>query len=55
LRLSGQTDEHVQEAAAVAQQVVGFSAYLASIGYDVAQFRRELEQAVAFIKKQQGT
>lgn len=46
-------DSHVQEAAAAAGQVVGFSAYLAGIGYSVETFRRELDQAVAYIKSQQ--
>ena len=43
-------DTHVQEAAAAASQVVGFSAYLAGINYSVEQFRQELEAAVAYIK-----
>ena len=52
LRLGGLTDAHVQEAAAVAQQVVGFSTYLPAIGYAVAQFRQELDAAVAHITGQ---
>ncbi len=46
-------DAQIQEAAASAGQVVGFSAYLAGIGYSVEQFRRELDEAVAYIKSQQ--
>ena len=53
LLLSGMDDSHVQEAAATAGQVVGFSAYLAGIGYSVDTFRRELDEAVAYIKSQQ--
>ena len=46
-------DAHVQEAAAVANQVVGFSAYLHGIDYGVERFRRELDQAVEYIKSRQ--
>jgi hypothetical protein len=53
LLLSGMDETHVQEAAAAAGQVVGFSAYLAGINYSVEQFRRELDEAVAYIKSQQ--
>jgi hypothetical protein len=42
-----------QEAAAVAQQVVGFSAYLHGVGYSVEQFQRELDAAVKHIQSQQ--
>ena len=45
-------EAHFQEAAAVAQQVVGFSAYLHGIGYSVEQFQRELDQVVQHIKAQ---
>lgn len=45
-------DEHIQEAAATAQQVVGFSGYLHGIDYSVEQFKRELDEAVAYIKSQ---
>ena len=34
-------------------QVVGFSAYLHSIGYSVEQFKQELDAAVTYIKSQQ--
>jgi hypothetical protein len=44
---------HIQEAAATAAQVVGFSAYLHGIDYSVEQFKRELDEAVAYIKAQQ--
>jgi|DewCreStandDraft_1066081.scaffolds.fasta_scaffold34121_3 hypothetical protein len=47
-------DAQVQEAAATAQQVVGFSAYLHGIGYSVEEFRRELDRAVAHIRAQSG-
>ena len=50
-------DAEIQEASATAQTVVGFSAYLHGIDYDVAQFKRELEAAVAYVKvqmRQQG-
>ncbi len=46
-------DTEVQEAAAAAGEVVGFSAYLHGIGYSVEQFRRELDASVAYIKGQQ--
>ncbi len=42
-----------QEASATAGQVVGFSAYLHGINYSVEQFRRELDEAVTYIKSQQ--
>ncbi len=48
-------DEHITEAAAVAQIVVGNSVYLPSIGYSVEQFQREVDQAVDHIKRQQPT
>ncbi len=48
-------DEHIQEASTTAGQVVGFSAYLHSVGYSVEQFRRELDEAVQYIKSQQPT
>jgi hypothetical protein len=48
-------DAEVQEAAATAQQVVGFSAYLHGAGYSVEEFQRELNQAVAHIKAQSGS
>jgi hypothetical protein len=32
--------------------VVGFSAYLHSIGYSVEQFKRELDDAVRYINSQ---
>jgi hypothetical protein len=54
LRLSGCGDTEIQEAAAAAQQVVGFSAYLHGIGYSVEQFRRELDAAVAHIRSHAG-
>jgi hypothetical protein len=53
LRLSGLGDPHIQEASAAAGQVVGFSAYLQGIHYDVATFQRELDAAVAYLKSQQ--
>lgn len=54
MRLGGLTDAHIQEAAAVAQQVVGFSTYLPAIGYDVAKFRQARDAAVAYLKGQGG-
>jgi hypothetical protein len=45
-------DAHVQEASTTVNLVVGFSAYLHSVGYSVEQFKRELDQAVAYIKRQ---
>ena len=53
LRLSGMGDPQIQEASAVAGQVVGFSAYLHGVNYSVEQFRRELDEAVTYIKSQQ--
>jgi hypothetical protein len=47
-------DAHLQEASEAINLVVGFSAYLHSIGYSVEQFRRELDEAVTYIKRQQG-
>lgn len=47
-------DPHLQEASAAAQMAVGFSAYLHGTNYDVEQFKRELEQAAAYIRSQQG-
>jgi hypothetical protein len=47
-------DKEIQEAAATAQQVVGFSAYLHGMDYSVEQFRTELKAAVEHIKRQQG-
>ena len=46
-------DPQIQEASATAGQVVGFSAYLHGINYSVEQFRRELDEAVNYIKSQQ--
>jgi hypothetical protein len=54
LELSGLDHSHVQEASTTVNLVVGFSAYLHSIGYSIEQFRRELDEAVAYIKRQQG-
>jgi hypothetical protein len=54
LELSGLDQSHVQEASTSVNIVAGFSAYLHSIGYSVEQFRRELEESVAYIKRQQG-
>jgi hypothetical protein len=45
-------DAEVQEAAATAQAVVGFSAYLHGINYSVEQFKAELDASVAYIKSQ---
>ena len=45
-------DPEIQEASMAAGQVVGFSAYLHGINYSVEQFRRELDEAVAYIKSQ---
>jgi hypothetical protein len=53
LRLSGLGDDAIQEASAAAAQVVGFSAYLQGVNYSVEQFRRELDAAVDYIKRQQ--
>jgi len=49
-------DAQIQEASAAAGagQVVGFSAYLHGIGYSGEQFKRELDEAVNYIKRQQG-
>jgi len=52
LRLSGLGDEAVQEAAAAAGMVAGFSAYLHGSNYSVEQFQQELDAAVAYIKSQ---
>lgn len=46
-------DQEIQEASATAQQVVGFSAYLHGMNYDVEKFRRELERAAQHIRAQQ--
>jgi hypothetical protein len=46
-------DAHIQEASAAAGEMVGFSAYLHGINDDVEQFKRELDQASAYIKAQQ--
>jgi hypothetical protein len=43
---------HVQEASTTVNLVVGFSAYLHSIGYSVEQFTRELDAAVRYLKSQ---
>jgi hypothetical protein len=53
LALSGLGEDHLTEAAAVAQIIVGFSTYLPGIRYSVEQFQRELDQAVEHIKSQQ--
>jgi hypothetical protein len=45
-------DAEIQEASATAQTVVGFSAYLHGITYDVEQFKRELDAAVAHVRSQ---
>jgi hypothetical protein len=45
-------DTEIQEVAAAAQQVVGFSAYLHGIGYDLDRFKQELDSAVSHIKSQ---
>jgi hypothetical protein len=45
-------EAHVQEASTTVNLVVGFSAYLHGIGYSVKQFKQELDQAVAYIKRQ---
>jgi hypothetical protein len=50
LRLSGMGEAELQEASAAAQAVVGLSAYLHAIGYDVQKFRQELVAAVEHIK-----
>jgi hypothetical protein len=47
-------DRELQEAAATAQQVVGFSAYLHGMNYSVEQFRAELNAAVEHLKRQHG-
>lgn len=54
LRLGGVTDEQLQEAAAVAGEIVGFSAYLHGVGYDLDRYLRELDEAVNYIKSQAG-
>jgi hypothetical protein len=53
LLLHGLDETHIQEASATAGFVVGFSAYLHGIHYDLEQFLRELGEAVAYIKSQQ--
>ncbi len=45
-------EAEVQEAAAAAGQVVGFSAYLHGVEYSVEQFKQELDAAVAYITSQ---
>jgi hypothetical protein len=45
-------DPQIQEASAATGQVVSFSAYLHGINYSVEQFRRELDEAVTYIKSQ---
>jgi hypothetical protein len=45
-------DREIQEVAAAAQQVVGFSAYLHGVGYDLDRFKQELDSAVSHIKSQ---
>ena len=47
-------DAKIQEGSSAAGQVVGFSAYLHAIGYSVGQFKRELDEAVNYIKQQQA-
>ena len=46
-------DDAIQEASAAAGQAVSFSAYLHGVNYSVEQFRRELDAAVDYIKRQQ--
>ena len=45
-------EAEVQEAAAAAGQVVGFSAYLHGVEYSVDRFNQELDAAVAHITAQ---
>ena len=45
-------EAEVQEAAAAAAQVVGFSAYLHGVQYSVERFKQELDAAVAYITSQ---
>ena len=45
-------EAELQEAAAAAGQVVGFSAYLHGVEYSVEQFKQELDAAVAYITAQ---
>jgi hypothetical protein len=47
-------EAQIQEASASAGQVVGFSAYLHGINYNVEKFRQELDAAVEYIKSQSG-
>ena len=54
MELSGLDHSHLQEASTTVNLVAGFSAYLHSIGYSVEQFRREVDEAVDYIKRQQG-
>jgi hypothetical protein len=43
-------EEQLQEAAAAIAQVVGFSAYLHAMQYDVDRFEQELHEAVDHMK-----
>ena len=45
-------DAELQEAAAAAGEVVSFSAYLHGVQYSVAQFKQELDAAVAYLTAQ---
>ncbi|MBE0480030.1 MAG: hypothetical protein IBX68_03520 [Dehalococcoidia bacterium] len=47
------TDEHISEAAAVVNQVVGLSAYLHGIGYSVDKFKREIDVEMEHMKSRQ--
>ena len=44
-------DEHIKEAAWVAQSVAGASAYMYGVGYSKETFIQEVDAAVEHIKK----
>ncbi len=50
-KLNGASDEEIEEAVHVAKNVSGWSAYLHGLQVDYEEFRREMEEASAYIRQ----
>ena len=53
-KLAGATDAEIEDAIHFAKATAGWSAYINGLQIDFDQFKSEIDQSVAYVKKQMG-
>jgi AhpD family alkylhydroperoxidase len=53
-KLNGASDEEIEDAVHYAKSSAGWSAYLNGMSIDYEQFKKEIQQAVAYVRSKQG-